>query len=93
MYFSVKRPIKIGGKPYIPCVCYCAPKHLEATVEKLVAQDKAVSYEEEVHFMNGKLLTKTKKTTKKSSKKKETVEETTTEEVATETTEDATEGF
>lgn len=88
MYFSVKRPVKINNKPYIPCVCYFAPKYLEATVEKLVAQEKAVVYESEVHFMSGKLLTKAKKTTKKATKKKET-----TEEVVAETTEDATEGF
>ena len=89
MYFSVKHPMKIGDKPYIPCVCYTVPKYLEATVENLAKQEKVVLYEEEVYFVSGKLFEKPKKTTKKTSKKKETV----TEETVTETTEDATEGF
>ena len=56
MFFSVKQPIKMFGKKFIPCVCYTATKEMLATVEKLTAEGKATMYEEKVFFQNGKLL-------------------------------------
>lgn len=56
MFFSVKQPLKIMGKVYSPCICYQVTKYLQATVESLVKEDKAVVYEEKVFFQNGKVL-------------------------------------
>ena len=93
MFFSVKRPMKILGKTYVPCICYEVTKFLEATVNKLVAEEKAVTYETGVGFMNGKVLVKTKKLSKKSIKKEK--EEGVVEEKAEMTPEESseTEGF
>lgn len=94
MFFSVKRPMKILGKTYVPCVCYEVTKFLEATVNKLVSEEKAVTYETGVGFMNGKVLVKSKKPSKKSAKKEEK-EEVVVEEKAEITLEESseTEGF
>lgn len=64
MFFSVKEPIKITGKTYIPCVCYSLPKFLELTVNDLVNKGKAVIYAERVFFQNGKVIEKETKTKK-----------------------------
>ena len=56
MYFSVKNPIKIGGKCYKPCICYTVTPYLELTVKKLLEEDKITAYEKPVFFCNGKLL-------------------------------------
>lgn len=69
MFFSVKEPIKIAGKTYIPCVCYPLPKFLELTVNDLVNKDKAVIYTERVFFQNGKVIEKETKKAKKIVKK------------------------
>lgn len=72
MFFSVKKEIRIGGKVYVPCVCYSLPQFLEYTVNKLVEEGKAVIYDEYVGFMNGKVLVKekpSKKASRKASKK------------------------
>ena len=58
MFFSVKRPMKIDGKSYIPCICYEANRYLERTVQSLEAQGKAVTYPERVFFQNGKVIEK-----------------------------------
>ena len=39
MFFSVKYPVKLAGKTYIPCICYLLPRFLEMTVEKLVKEE------------------------------------------------------
>lgn len=56
MFFSVKRPMKIAGKTYIPCVCYPVTRMLELTVNKLEAEGKAVTYTERVFFQNGRVI-------------------------------------
>lgn len=50
--------MKIGGKVYIPCICYDLPDVLVPTVDKLVAEGKARKYETKVYFQNGKVLDK-----------------------------------
>ena len=35
MFFSVNESIKIGGKPFKPCICYEVTPYLERTVAKL----------------------------------------------------------
>lgn len=57
MFFSVKVPLKINGKAYKPCICYELSKVLKPTVLVLKEQGKAVIYEDEVFFCNGKLCT------------------------------------
>lgn len=56
MFFSVKYPIKIDGKLYIPCVCYNLPHSLELTVDTLVSSGKAVKYKNRVYFQNGAVI-------------------------------------
>ena len=83
MYFSVKKEIKLGGKVFIPCVCYAVTVPLELTVKKLAKEGRAVIYEERVFFQNGKVIEKkpavkevltTEKKSSKKSKKEEKVE-------------------
>ena len=84
MFFSVKQPLKILGKNYVPCVCYPVIKILEATVEHLEKQGKVYVYKEPVSFMNGKVLEKKKTKAERPKREKiykpvvkeETVEET-----------------
>lgn len=84
MFFSVKKSLKLNGKIYIPCVCYEYGQDFEATVNKLVSEDKAVIYEERVFFQNGKPLpslkereakAKAEKKARKEAEKKESKEE------------------
>lgn len=58
MFFSVKTAMKIGGKVYIPCICYNLPDVLVPTVDKLVSEGKARKYDKPVFFQNGKVLEK-----------------------------------
>ena len=58
MFFSVKVPLKIAGKDYIPCVCYPLPRFLEYTVKELKKEGKVEIYDKMVFFQNGKLIEK-----------------------------------
>ena len=58
MFFSVKVPMKIGGKVFRTCVCYDLTETLRATVEKLASEGKAEIYAELKFFCNGKLVEK-----------------------------------
>ena len=58
MFFSVKASVKIAGKVYTPCVCYALTDFLKATVEKMVAENRAYIYDHKVAFQNGKVLEK-----------------------------------
>jgi hypothetical protein len=58
MFFSVKQPLRIAGKDYIPCVCYPLPRFLEYTVEHLQAEGKVTIYDKMVFFQNGRLIEK-----------------------------------
>lgn len=82
MFFSVKSAVKIARKVYIPCVCYALPDFLKATIEKMVAEERAYIYDHKVAFQNGKVLEKKAVETKpvagkkgKKAKKEETKEE------------------
>ena len=56
MFFSVKHSISIGGKVYMPCVCYDLTKILELTVKDLEKQGKATIYDKMVFFQNGTIV-------------------------------------
>ena len=56
MFFSVKKPMKIAGKTYLPCICYPVSRFMELTVDKLVSDGKATKYAEMVFFQNGKVI-------------------------------------
>ena len=58
MFFSVKVPLRIAGKDYIPCVCYPLPRFLEYTVKELKKEGKVEIYDKIVFFQNGKLIEK-----------------------------------
>ena len=58
MFFSVKHSISIGGKVYMPCVCYDLTKVLELTVKDLEKQGKATIYDKMVFFQNGAVVRK-----------------------------------
>ena len=81
MFFSVKSAVKIAGKVYTPCVCYSLPDFLRATIEKMVAEERAYIYDHKVAFQNGKVLekkaveTKPDNTKKSKKTKKEDVKE------------------
>lgn len=68
MFFSVKVPMRIGGKEYKTCICYPLNDILKTTIEDLEKKGKAVIYSERKFFCNGKLVTKTKKVVKPSKK-------------------------
>ena len=81
MFFSVKKPMKIAGKIYIPCICYPVSRFMELTVDKLVADGKATKYDEMVFFQNGKVIPtekelKAKEKAEKAEKKAKIVDET-----------------
>lgn len=74
MFFSVKAPVKIAGKTFIPCVCYPISDLIKLNVAKLVSEGKAVQYSERVFFQNGKVveaepMVKTQKSKEKTAKK------------------------
>lgn len=56
MFFSVKHSIRIGGKVYMPCICYDLTKVLELTVKDLEKQGKAIIHDKIVFFQNGKIV-------------------------------------
>ena len=58
MFFSVIRPIRIGGRVYRPCICYDLASYLRSTVEKLEKEGTAKIYNERVYFCNGKIVEK-----------------------------------
>lgn len=58
MFFSVKYSVKIAGKVYTPCVCYALPDVLITTVEKMVKEGRAYTYDHRVAFQNGKVIEK-----------------------------------
>ena len=58
MFFSVRVPMKIGGKAFHTCICYDLTEALKATVEKLASEGKAEIYQEQKFFCNGKLVEK-----------------------------------
>lgn len=58
MFFSVKYSVKIAGKVYTPCVCYALPDVLIPTVEKMVKEGRAYTYDHRVAFQNGKVIEK-----------------------------------
>ena len=103
MFFSVKRPMKIAGKTYIPCICYTVSKFMELTVDKLVREGKAEKYNEMVFFQNGKVIPSEKeikarekaerKARKEADKKAKESKEIDINETETETLIDETEGF
>lgn len=58
MFFSVIKPIRIGGRIYRPCICYEIASYLRSTVEKLEKEGTARIYNERVYFCNGKIVEK-----------------------------------
>lgn len=87
MFFSVIKPIRIGGRVYRPCICYEIASYLRSTVEKLEKEGTVKVYSEKVYFCNGKIVPKQvaikeNVTTEKTKKnKKEKVAEEVKEEV------------
>lgn len=53
-FFSVKNPKRIGGRKYVPSVCYPVDDYLRKTILDLVAKGEAVPYERKVKFVNGR---------------------------------------
>ena len=53
MYFSVKKPLKIAGKPYRNCICYECGRELEATIKDLESKGLAKIHLRKVYFCNG----------------------------------------
>lgn len=70
MYFSVKSPVMIAGKVYTPCICYALPEALAPTINKMVKEGKAYTYNHKVAFQNGKVLVKAEETVEKKDTKK-----------------------
>ena len=101
MYFSVKVPVKIGGKSFHTCICYALTDMMRSTVERLVKEGKAVIYTEKQFFCNGKLVEKkavvkenlTTEVKSKKYKKSKKHEEVVKENLTTEENTDITEGF
>lgn len=56
MFFSVRKSVSIGGRMFIPCVCYECGKLYEKPVQELVAKDMAVIWPERVFFQNGTVI-------------------------------------
>lgn len=56
MFFSVKHSIRIGGKVYMPCICYELTKVLELTIKDLEKQGKATIHNKMVFFQNGTII-------------------------------------
>lgn len=75
MFFTVKTPIRIGGKLFKTCVCYEVTPYLELTVQKLAKEGKVDLHEKFVYFCNGKPVeqkAKTFETVEKPAKKAKT---------------------
>lgn len=56
MFFTVKQPIRIAGKTYLPCICYNSRRFMDSTIEALANEGKARIHEKYVYFQNGKLI-------------------------------------
>lgn len=56
MFFSVKIPVRIAGKVYMPCICYSLARNLETTIKSLEEKGKAVIHADAVFFQNGKII-------------------------------------
>lgn len=56
MFFSVKTPVRIAGKVYMPCICYSLVRNLESTIKRLEEKGKAVIHADAVFFQNGKII-------------------------------------
>lgn len=93
MFFSVKKEMKIGGKVYLPCICYPVSRFMECTVDKLVEENKAEKYEEYVYFQNGKRLPTEKERKEKSKAEKKARKEFLKKEKTLSETIDETIGF
>lgn len=97
-YFSVRKPIRIAGKTYIPCICYEGTRFLERTIQELEKKGKACIYDHRVFFQSGRLLVKKDEkkeetapsVAKKKAKEKKVVEETIVKETVVEEVEQAT---
>lgn len=55
-FFSVRAPVRLGGKKYIPSVCYPVTPDIVGTVDALVGNGKAVVYAERVRFLSGRVV-------------------------------------
>lgn len=62
MFFTVKTPIRIGGKLFKTCICYEVTPYLELTVQKLAKEGKVDIHEKFVYFCNGKPVEQKAKT-------------------------------
>ena len=56
MFFSVKKSVSIGGRMFIPCVCYECGKLYEKPVQELVDKDMAVMWPQRVFFQSGRVI-------------------------------------
>ena len=56
MFFSVRKSVSIGGRTFIPCVCYEGGKIYEKAVQELADKELAVIWPERVFFQNGKVI-------------------------------------
>lgn len=56
MFFSVRKSVSIGGRTFIPCVCYEGGNMYEKPVQELVDKDMAVIWPERVFFQNGRVI-------------------------------------
>lgn len=95
MYFTVKKPLRIGKKYYRPCICYELTENLNDTVLDLANEGKTEVFEKPVFFQNGKKLEKSvvevqEKAVYKRKDKKAKVAETT---FVSDPEDDAVEGF
>lgn len=62
MFFTVKTPIRIGGRLFRTCICYEVTPYLELTVQKLAKEGKVDIHEKFVYFCNGKPVEQKAKT-------------------------------
>lgn len=70
MFFSVKEPMKIFGKKFIPCICYEATRQMEATINHLAEEGKVRVYDRKVFFQNGKVIKSLEERKKEEKEKK-----------------------
>lgn len=56
MYFSVRKPFRIAGRLYKPCICYDMPENLRVTLNRLVEDGLATVSEEPMYFQSGAML-------------------------------------
>ena len=56
MFFSVRKSVRIGGRLFIPCVCYEGGRVYEKPVQDLVDKGLAVIWPQRVFFQNGSVI-------------------------------------